>query len=131
MATRKSDSIFTHLLRCIFVANLFLSVLSTGVPGPCSSLSSLEIKVDWWSILPYSTGEKQKDGNYTYTGKDLVLQMIMTSQLTIFMFSFFFVENSWGNIENFLCSAYDKTFDYTSMNSHSEIKSYFQRQKLI
>ena len=72
MATRKSDSIFTHLLRCIFVANLFLSVLSTGVPGPCSSLSSLEIKVDWWSILPYSTGEKQKDGNYTYTGKTLL-----------------------------------------------------------
>ena len=95
MATRKSDSIFTHLLRCIFVANLFLSVLSTGVPGPCSSLSSLEIKVDWWSILPYSTGEKQKDGNYTYTGK-MLLSFADDNDFPIndFHVFLFFVENS-------------------------------------
>ena len=73
METRGSDSIFRHVLRCIFVSSLFLSVVPPGVSGKCSLLSSkfsnVMIEVDWWSILPYSSHEKGKKGNYTYNGK--------------------------------------------------------------
>ena len=58
------------LFHRILVMCIALLVLQPGAEAQCSELSSdMEIYADWWSVLPYSTRTKGKNGNYSYSGR--------------------------------------------------------------
>ena len=57
------------VLHRILAMGIWLLALQPGVSAKCSDLSSdMQISVDWWSVLPYSTRVKEKNGNYSYNG---------------------------------------------------------------
>ncbi len=63
-----------YFFRRVFVVmGLWLLVSQPGVSGQCSELQKIldnvEIHADWWSVLPYSVRAREKNGNYTYSGK--------------------------------------------------------------
>ncbi|XP_028415896.1 uncharacterized protein LOC114539464 [Dendronephthya gigantea] len=61
--------IHSFVLQCTFLVGLGLLVYEPGVSGQCSEfVSPLEIHVDWWNVLPYSSREKNENGNFTYSG---------------------------------------------------------------
>ena len=62
------------LFHRILVMCIALLVLQPGAEAQCSELSGdMEIYADWWSVLPYSTRTKEKNGNYSYSGRVLLL----------------------------------------------------------
>ena len=65
------------LHRILLVIGLWLLASQPGVSAQCSELSSdMEISIDWWSVLPYSTREEEKNGNYSYNGKLVVARLL-------------------------------------------------------
>ena len=81
--TQETELVLNHIL----AMGIWLLALQPGVSAQCSELSSdIEISVDWWSVLPYSTRVREKNGNYSYHGEFILFRVCFKDSLHIARF---------------------------------------------
>lgn len=102
-----TDQVHSFVSRCMFLVWFALLVFEPGVSAHCSEFdSSLEIHVDWWNISPYSYRERKKNGNYTYSGKDVFVLNVTKHSITHISFKIIADMNVYVYCSGSFCTRY-------------------------